>query len=218
MPVRAVLFDFDGTLADSFSAISASTNHVLRHFGKPELPEEVIRKYVGLGLANLMETLLPEVPTSESVACYREHHPSVMLTMTRLMPGVAETLPLLQQHGVAMAVCSNKSVMFSQQIVGALGLTPYFQAVLGPEDVGIPKPDPAMLLEACRRLGIPKEETLYIGDMAVDVHTARAAGIPVWLVLGGAEGQESATATRPDRILNRISELSELVPGHTSSS
>jgi phosphoglycolate phosphatase len=212
MPIRAALFDFDGTLADSFSAITASTNHVRQRYGLPDLPEAVIRRYVGLGLPNLMETLVPNAPTAEAVAAYREHHPTVMLSGTRLMPGVAETLQELRRRGVRMAVCSNKAVRFTKQLVEAFGLQPDFAAVLGPEDAGATKPDPSMLLEAVRRLGIPKAETVYVGDMAVDVHTARAAGITVWLVPGGAAGTESATEAGPERVLKGFAELLDLIP------
>ena len=98
MPVRAVLFDFDGTLADSFSAITSSTNHVREKYGLPPLTEAQVRESVGWGLAHLMATLIPHVSTEETVATYREHHPQVMLSGTRLCPGVAETLPELQRR------------------------------------------------------------------------------------------------------------------------
>jgi phosphoglycolate phosphatase len=217
MPIRAALFDFDGTLADSFAGITASTNHVRRRYGLPELPEAVVREYVGLGLPNLMETLVPNAPTADAVAAYREHHPSVMIAGTRLLPGVADTLAELHRRGIRQAVCSNKSVRFTRQLVDALGLASLFDAVLGPEDAGAHKPDPSMLLEAVRRLGIPKEETIYVGDMAVDVHTGRAAGIPVWLVPGGATGRESAADAGPDRILTGFPELLDRIPGPEAS-
>src|SRR5436190_1164809 len=88
--IKAVLFDFDGTLADSFAAITASTNHVRTHYGLPELAEAVIREYVGLGLPVLMGQLVPNAPTDEAVSLYRRHHPTVMAASTRLMPGAAE--------------------------------------------------------------------------------------------------------------------------------
>jgi 2-phosphoglycolate phosphatase len=213
MPIRAVLFDFDGTLADSFAPITASTNHVRQHYGLPPLPESEIRHYVGFGLANLMQTLVPNAPAEEAIALYRTHHQTVMLTQTKLMPGVAETIPELARRGFHLAVCSNKRVEFTLQLIVTLGLAPYFASVLGPEDVGNqPKPDPSMLLEGLKRLEVSKEEAVYVGDMAIDVHTAQAAGVKVWLVLGGAAGEESATAAGPDRVLSGFAELLELLP------
>jgi 2-phosphoglycolate phosphatase len=202
----AALFDFDGTLADSFAAITASTNHVRQSYGLPPLPEGEVRGYVGFGLDNLMETLVPTAPVEEAVARYREHHQRTMLSGTKLMPGVAETIPELARRGFRMGVCSNKRVEFTRQLVQALGLAPYFAAVLGPDDVGDrAKPDPAMLLEGLTRLGVSRESAVYVGDMAVDVHTAKAAGVVVYLVLGGASGS-TAGAFFPTR--NRTSATS----------
>src|SRR5262249_53550405 len=129
--IRAALFDFDGTLADSFAAITASTNHVRRHYGMPPLPEEVVRTHVGLGLHRLMTELVPAAPPDEAVALYRAHHATVALAQTRLMPGVAETVRELARRGLRMAVCSNKRVEFTRMLAEALGLAPYFAAVLG---------------------------------------------------------------------------------------
>ena len=82
MPITAALFDFDGTLADSFAAITSSTNHVRTSYGLPPLPEAAVRKYVGYGLANLMTDLVPGAPVHEAVACYR-HHATVVVAETR---------------------------------------------------------------------------------------------------------------------------------------
>ena len=217
MTIRAVLFDFDGTLADSFAAITASTNHVRGIYGLPAIPESTVREHVGLGLANLMETLAPQVSTADAVAAYHAHHPSVMVAGTKLFPGVRETVIELHQRGYLLAVCSNKAVCFTKQLVKDLGLNEYFPVVLGPEDVGKAKPDPAMLFEGVKRLGSTVAESVYIGDMAVDVHTAKAAGMRVWLVPGGATGQESATAAGPDRTLNAFADILELVSNKEKS-
>ena len=209
----AALFDFDGTLADSFAAITASTNHVRTAHGLPPLPEAEVRGYVGHGLDHLMRTLVPNAPTPQAVAEYREHHQKTMLAGTRLMAGVGDTVRELARRGYKMAVCSNQRVEFTRQLVDALGLGTYFAAVLGPDDVGDrPKPDPAMLIEGLKRLGVSPAEAVYVGDMAVDVHTAKAAGVPVWIVPGGAAGQEDAAAAGPDRVLTGFAQLLELLP------
>src|SRR5262245_11305017 len=99
---KAALFDFDGTLVDSFGAITASTSHVRQRYGLPPLPQAEVSKYVGFGLANLMADLVPGAPVEEAIAVYREHHKRVMLTDTRLMPGVAETIPELARRGLRL--------------------------------------------------------------------------------------------------------------------
>lgn len=212
MPTRAALFDFDGTLADSFAGITASTNHVRQLYGLPAMTVDEVGIYVGLGLANLLETVVPNAPTSEAIAAYKAHHLGVMVAGTQLLPGVLDTLTQLHQGGIALAICSNKAVAFTKQIVSSLGIAPLFQAVLGPDDVaGRAKPHPDMLLEGLTRLGVSRSETVYVGDMAVDVHAGKAAGVTVWLVEGGAAGRESAREAGPDRVLTDFTELVPLL-------
>jgi phosphoglycolate phosphatase len=213
MPPRAILFDFDGTLADSFAAIAASTNHVRTRYGLPELAEAEVRRYVGYGLDNLMQTLVPTAPPEHAVAVYREHHEATMFAGTRLFAGVADTLAELRRRGYRLGVCSNKKVAFTRALVEALGLSALFGAVLGPDDVGVPKPHPAMLLEAARRLGAEPAECVYVGDMAVDVEAGRAAGMAVLLVPGGAGDPAEAVAAGPDRVLGTFADLLPLLPG-----
>jgi phosphoglycolate phosphatase len=215
MPTRAVLFDFDGTLADSFAAIAASTNHVRGRFGLPPLPEADVRRYVGYGLDNLMATLVPTADPAEAVAVYREHHADTMLSGTRLFPGVADTLRELVRRGYRMGVCSNKRPDFTRRLVSDLGLGAELPVVLGPGDRVPPKPDPAMLHEAAQQLGCPAADCVYVGDMAVDVAAGRAAGMPVWLIPGGAGDPAEAVAAGPDRLLTTFPDLLPLLPAIT---
>jgi phosphoglycolate phosphatase len=211
MPIRAILFDFDGTLADSFAAITLSTNHVRHKYGLPPMTEDAIRGYVGYGLANLMEQLVPTADPAEAVAAYRDHHPGVMAAGTTLFPGVVETLRFLRERGVKTAVCSNKHVQFTKMLVREKQVAALFDEVLGPEDVGVPKPDPAMLHEAMRRLGATAADTIYVGDMVIDVEVARAAGVPGWIVPGGASPVAVLEAAKPDRILTDFAEIQKLI-------
>ncbi len=209
--IRGVLFDFDGTLADSFAAIAASVNHVRASFGLAAMTEQEVRRCVGFGLENLLEDLCPGCDTAVAVARYRAHHATVMLAGTKLFPGVRDTLVRLNRHGYAMGVCSNKAVAFTRSLIAGLGLAELLPVVLGPEDVGVPKPDPAMLVEGCQRLGVPRSEALYVGDMVVDVQAAKAAGLPVWLVHVGLAGSEDPQAAGPDRILDRFADIADLL-------
>ena len=213
MPTHAVLFDFDGTLADSFAAIASSTNHVRGVYGLPPLAEVEVRRHVGYGLDELLRKLVPPAPVAEAVAEYRRHHAGAMLAGTHLFAGVADTLAELHRRDYALAVCSNKRVEFTRTLVAGLGVGHLFAEVLGPDDVGVPKPDPAMLLEAARRLNASPAECVYVGDMTVDVEAGRAAGMPVFLVPGGAGDPAEALAAGPDRVLTAFPDLLPLLPG-----
>jgi len=213
MPHRAVLFDFDGTLADSFDAIIASVNFVRQSFGLEALPENVVRKYIGHGLLQLVQDLVPGYPPEDAIARYREHHASTMEAKTRLFPDVLATLTELTRRGYKLAVCSNKAVGFTKQLVKMLHVEGMFAEVLGPEDVeNRPKPDPAMLLEACRRMGLAPSEAVYVGDMTVDVLAGNAAGIPVWLVHIGLVG-DGEIGGQPAKVLANFAEMLEYLPG-----
>ena len=204
---RAVLFDFDGTLADSYDAITASVNHVLAYRHKPALSAAVVRTKVGFGLDQLMADLIPDSDPAENAKIYREHHPSVMFSHTRLLPGAMALLQMLFDNGIPTGICSNKPVAITTALTESLGIASLVEVVLGPEDVVEPKPHPDMLIEAIERLGISRRESLYIGDMTVDLQTARAAQVEVWLVATGSNDWDTLEAAQPDRLLNDLNSV-----------
>jgi phosphoglycolate phosphatase len=209
--LRAVLFDFDGTLADSYPAIAASVNHVRAHHGLPPLEIDEVRKHVGRGPPYLIAHTVPGADIERSVVRYRAHHPSVMREGTTLLPGAAEAIRFLKKNGLRVGVCSNKPRAFTVSLMEHFGLSADFDVILGPEDVRKPKPDPEMLRLALARLKIECEEALYVGDMAVDIQTARGAGVAVWVVATGSDTGETLRAAGPDRVLRNLAELMELV-------
>src|SRR5215510_8583053 len=95
--IRAIVFDFDGTLADSYAAIAASVNHVRAAHGLAELPEAQVRRHVGRGLPYLLEQTVPGCDHPVHQARYRSHHPAVMRRLTQLLPGAAEVLQWLKR-------------------------------------------------------------------------------------------------------------------------
>jgi phosphoglycolate phosphatase len=208
---RAVIFDFDGTLADSYEAITASVNYVRAANCLPALPDAEIRKHVGRGLEQLLADLVPGTDVDRSVALYREHHVRVMGDHTRLLPGARSAVEALKRAGRLLAVCSNKKVAFTRSLLASLGIAPCFDAVLGPEDVPRPKPASDMLMAALHRLGVTADEALYLGDMDIDVQTARAAGLPVWVVPTGSADRATLESARPDRIIDGLAELARMV-------
>jgi phosphoglycolate phosphatase len=204
---RAVFFDFDGTLADSYAAITASLNHVRAYHGLPPLPEAAVRPLVGRGLEHLLQDCIPGCDLPADVARYREHHPTVLRSGTRLLPGAADAVQALHRAGLQLAVCSNKPARFTRDLLEIVGLAEYFALALRPEDVPHPKPAPDMLLEGMRRLGVGPAESLYIGDMVVDIRTARAAGVEVWVVPTGSEERAALEAAAPDSLLSSLADL-----------
>jgi phosphoglycolate phosphatase len=210
-PFAAVFFDFDGTLADSYTAITASVNHVRGKRGLAPLTEPEVRRHVGHGPGHLLSATVGIGDPAENAAWYREHHPTVMESHTHLLPGVAAALPALHGAGLRLAVCSNKPRDYTRRLLEVLEIASYFETVLGPEDVPNAKPAPDMLLAGLERLGLDKDAALYVGDMTVDIATARAAGVTVWIVPTGSDPRNAIVAARPDKLFESISELPVLL-------
>jgi 2-phosphoglycolate phosphatase len=204
---QVIVFDFDGTLVDSYPAIAASINHVRGLRGLPPLPESEVRKHVGRGPAYLLQHTVPGTGLEVDLSRYRAHHPSVLRSGTRLLTGVESTLRALHAAGFQLAVCSNKPQPFTRELVEILKLSPFLNAVVGAEDARRLKPAPDMLLEALRQMQVTPSQSLYVGDMVVDIETARAAGVGVWVVPTGSDDRATLTAGKPDRIIERFDEL-----------
>ncbi len=209
--VKAVLFDFDGTLGDSYPAITASVNYVRHLHGLEPLSIAEVRRHVGRGAEFLLKATVERGDPAANVALYKAHHPSVMNSGTHLYPGVADTLRQLHAQGLRLAVCSNKPVAFTRELLRHLQIAGYFAEVLGPEDVERPKPAPDMLLEGLARLQVTADEALYIGDMTVDIQTARTAGVRVWSVPTGSDDRETLLAAHPDRLLHDFRDVADVV-------
>lgn len=210
-PFKAVLFDFDGTLGDSYPAITASVNHVRGLHGLPPLSEPEVRRHVGRGPHYLLEHTVPAGDIETNITDYRAHHPSVLRSGTRLMPGAEDALRDLHTHGLRLGICSNKPVDFTRKLVAYLGVQSYLDLLVGPEDVARPKPAPDMLRLALTRLRVEATQTLYVGDMTVDIQTARSAGVSVWVVPTGSDDIETLRQARPDRLLRDLQELPGLL-------
>jgi phosphoglycolate phosphatase len=184
--LKLLIFDLDGTLVDSRVDLANSVNAMLRHYKKPELPDDVIGSYIGNGAPMLVRRSLGD-PDDESyvqeallyfMGYYREHK----LDTTYVYDGIFHSLDaiLASRNGagnIKMAVLSNKPVVPSRGIVEALGLGKYFFQVYGGNSFHTKKPDPAGVATLLEEAGARPEETAMIGDSDVDVITARNAGI-----------------------------------------
>lgn len=209
LPV-AVLFDLDGTLIDGYDAIVASVNHLRAHRGLEPLCAAEVRASVGNGVFRLLEITCPVGDLQDNHAFFMDHHVSAIREGTRALDDVPTVLATLQSRGFRLGVCSNKPVMLTRRILANLGLLEAMDVVLGPESVPRRKPAPDMLLAASERLGLPTARVLYVGDMAIDIEAARAAGVAVWVVSTGSHSKDVLKAAGPDRLMDRFTDLLEL--------
>jgi phosphoglycolate phosphatase len=215
--VRLLIFDLDGTLIDSRLDLVHSVNATLHHLGRAPLPHETIESYVGNGVTVLMRRAVglgasdAEIQRAQEffLSYYRLH----MLDNTVAYPGVRETLQTLS--GRSMAVLTNKPVRFSEEILKGLDIARHFGVVYGGNSFEKKKPDPIGVQTLLRDLAASPEEAMMVGDSAVDVRTARNAGIWSCGVTYGL-GLESLRADPPDLMLDSLVELPAHLNGHAS--
>ena len=210
---RAVIFDLDGTLIDTIDDITAALNATLASEGLPPVPANAVRNLVGNGATVLIQEALslhgrkgsPE-HIQELKIRYVGQYSANPVTATTPFPFAVEVLENLSDTGVALGVCTNKPLIPSQLILKELGLSHLIGALIAPESGFGQKPDPKPLLACAERLGVSPDQTVYVGDHAVDVETARAAGIRVITVTFGYSTDMSHHA-RADCCINSLDEL-----------
>jgi phosphoglycolate phosphatase len=176
-----LIFDLDGTLVDSLPGIAASLNRSLQAHGMAAHSDQAVRSFVGDGLAILVRRAAPAGTLPETleslVRCFKADYAISWRDGSLPFPGVPEMLEDLQNHGIRMAVLSNKVHSFTVEMVAGIFPAIAFTTVLGQQD-GVPhKPDPAGALQIAAAAAIPPAECVVIGDSTMDVETATRAGM-----------------------------------------
>jgi phosphoglycolate phosphatase len=209
---KAVLFDLDGTLVDSYTALAEAVNHARRSEGLVDLSAARIRGFVGDGVEKLLERAFEggAVPLGAQNA-FESRYDEVCCEESIVLEDVETTLEQLSSRGVAMAVCTNKPTFFSKKILDFLGLSRHFRAIVGPDLAGARKPDARHLLVTLESVAAGPDETLFVGDMPVDVSAARNSGIAVAVVATGSSTREQLLNAHPDHFLERFADLVRLV-------
>lgn len=204
---RAAVFDLDGTLIDSYRAIHECLNTARAAFGHEPVTLEECRRMVGHGLDVLIARSIGAENAAEGVRLFRERYAVVGPEKTELLPEADAVTRELARRGIPMAIASNKPSRFSTQLLDALGLGSRFEIVLGPDSGFPPKPRPEMVFHALERLGASPADALFVGDMEVDVETARASGIAVAVLPTGSSTREELAVAGADYLLGGLSEV-----------
>lgn len=216
---QLVIFDLDGTLADTKRDLAAATNFTMQKLGLPLHPPEKIASFVGGGLTVLLKRALgPDLSKDEALVeraaeffkpRYREH----MLDETRPYEGIAQVLDRLRDEGVHMSVATNKPRLFTAGIVEAL-FPGRFDPIIACADDAPRKPDPACVaLCRAKYADVARERVLFVGDSVVDVETARNATIDALSVTWGFQPREQLLEAKPRWIRDRVPEILEVVLG-----
>jgi phosphoglycolate phosphatase len=216
--IKLLIFDLDGTLIDSRLDLVHSVNAMLRHFGRPELPGDVIVTYVGDGAPMLVRRALGDPKDErflkEALECFLAYYCVHKLDHTHVYDGIKDTLLAIgaTQNGFRrkMAVLSNKPVTPSRTIMEAVGLSQFFVSVYGGNSFATKKPDPLGAKEILKETGSRPAETLMIGDSSNDVLTGRNAGLWTCGVTYGFAPHTLCEAP-PDVVVDTPRDLAEIL-------
>jgi len=209
-PVGLFIFDLDGTLVDTLEDITASVNFTLQKLGRPLVPLDKVREYVGDGVSMLLVRALGgrEELLDDAKGVYAVHHSRNLVVRSHLYPGVKETLEHFRS--LPMAVVTNKDREFSEPLLRDLGILPYFRMVIG-ADAGLPlKPAPDAFLRILRETGVSPELAVVVGDGTTDVIAGKAAGITTCAVTYGFRPEAQLRTAGPDHVVRAFSELTTL--------
>ena len=211
-PIRAVLYDFDGTLADSTELIMRCYRHTMAaHLGEAPPDEQWLE---GFGMP--LETQIRRFARSEAeyaamMDTYRAHQDEHHDRLLRPFPGAVEAVERLAARGVPLAIVTSKHRRATLLGLELCGLTRHFREIVTPEDVSRAKPDPEPVLLALRRLGVAAEEALFVGDSPHDVAAGRAAGTRTAAALWGPFPRAVLLAARPDHLLESQADVPALL-------
>jgi len=198
------LFDVDGTLMDSAPDICAAQREVLALNGRSDVSDEFLRRYIGRALIDLFADLgFPADATEALTRSYRTTYWDRKHAATRVYPGVAAMLGSL---GGRKSTATTKTSRTTRGVLEQFGLIQHFEHVQGTD--GFPaKPEPYVILESLRALGVPKEACLLVGDSTADMEAGRRAGVRVCAVRWGYGNHQEMARWEPDYWIDTPGEL-----------
>jgi phosphoglycolate phosphatase len=210
LPFDVIVFDLDGTLADTAADLAAALNHALRALGREDVPAEAVRGLIGHGGRALLRRGLEatgaasEALVEQGYPILLDHYSRHICDATRPYPGVEAALDAIEAAGARIAVCTNKAEGLTRALFDALGWRDRFAAVVGGDTLASRKPDAAPLREAVARAGGGR--AVLVGDSITDAGTARAAGMPFVAVSFGFRDR-ALEELGADAVIDRYEDL-----------
>jgi len=209
--IKLLIFDLDGTLVDTIKDITDAINYAVEPFGIRPLTTETAKTMVGSGITKLIESLITEKNSQvkeEAVNRFLEYYSRHLLDNTKPYPQVKETL--LKLGNYKKAVISNKREVFSKKVLEGLGLSEFFDVILGSDSVPERKPSPVPVLEVLKGAEVSKNEAVIIGDSNLDIEAGKAAGVRTIAVTYGYRCKE--VLKEADFMINTFGELITILP------
>ncbi|MDH6170229.1 2-phosphoglycolate phosphatase [Variovorax boronicumulans] len=213
---RAVLFDLDGTLIDSAPDLGAAADKMRTDRGLESYPLERYRPFAGSGARGMLGVAFGITPDAPEFPELREEffvtYERRMLLNTQVFDGVQALIDAIQARGLLWGVVTNKSMRFTDPLTRAIPLFASARAIVSGDTTPHAKPHPEPLHEAARRLGVPSEACIYVGDDERDIIAGRAAGmLTVAATYGYMGSQADSTLWQADASISSPTELLHLL-------
>ena len=211
--IKAILFDFDGTLADTAPGIILTMRETFKTMGLPVPDDEAIRQTIGLQLIDGVRILgnFSDEDAERGVKTYRSLFPTFELNHITLFPEVAEGIAELSRRGVRLAICTSRGRESLRRILSRYGLWESFETAVTASDNLPPKPAPDPVLALLDRMGLGADEVLVIGDTTFDILMGSRAGCRTVAVTYGNHTVEQLERVSPSHMISHFSELLPLV-------
>ena len=216
--MKTVVFDLDGTLADTSGDLIAAANACFRDMGEGDVLVHAEDAGTALRGGRAMLTLgMQKLGRADDAATIDRYYPMLLEaygrdidTHTIMYTGAMEAVAALKAAGYRVAICTNKPEALAELLLTRLGVRDAFGAMLGADSLDVRKPDPEHLFEPARRAGGDPAQCVLIGDSDTDRKTAKAAGVPCVLVTFGPSGEDMA-ALEPEALLDDFADLPEVI-------
>ncbi|MCF7836680.1 HAD family hydrolase [Candidatus Gracilibacteria bacterium] len=212
MKLKAILFDFDGTLVYSIDMLVEIFGELLAERNLPKVDPAKIRKLIGEPLPEIFRKIAPISDADFLEKRFREiEFERNNADEIELVTETVSTLEFLKSHNLRIGIVSTKRVAVVEKLARELGIWDFFEIVVGRDLITKPKPDPEPILFGCRKLGIKPQEILFVGDSLLDLKSAKAAGATFFGVLTGVCDRAEFKKNRADYIFSHIGELVNLI-------
>ena len=215
MSIRLIIFDFDGTLGDTRRNIVTTMQMTIAGLHLPNRSEEECAATIGLPLAECFRTLFPDIQEELIPRCAETYRRFFNENLKTIQPeaftGVVETLSILHQNGFTLTIASSRSRNSLTELTRNMGIADYISYILGADDVKEAKPKPEPVLKTLANMHFDAEETLVVGDMAVDVLMGANAGAKTCGVTWGNGTRDELVQAGADYIIDNIGELIGIV-------
>lgn len=202
MFLKAVVFDLDGTIADTIPLTVYSLKEVTRELTNKELSDEEILAEFGPIDTEIIKKLVDNHLSESSVEMYINHFRDNFDKFVKPIEGIKELLSILKEKGVRIGLFTGRSLRGTHVVLEKLGVKQYFDEILAGDDTQNPKPDPEGIIKVLQKLDASCRESAYVGDFDVDIQASKAAGTFSILALWSSTGNKENIKLNPDKYFN----------------